>query len=462
MTHAAAHSSTPGARPASRGTSLVLAFASLVLLPAAARAADLCVNQHGGTGCVTTIAAAVAAAAPGDTIRVAPGTYHEDVVLVQSVSLVGADPFTTIIDATALANGVYVDGLDNTGITEVLITGFTIQNANFEGVLVQGAADVTVSGNIVRKNDQSLQASGAACPGLPAFETAEASDCGQGIHLIATTHSTVADNLITGNAGGILITDETNTSHDNVVARNLIRDNQRNAGVTLASHPAYAQPGVPQPNGPVVAFGVYNNSITENELLCNGASGVLIFAASDSERVYANQVTANLITGNSGAGVAIRNGAFVNGSKTNPDVSRNAILGNFIADNGADPSFTSKASTGIAIFGVAPITDLVITQNHIEHESIAITTVNPASLDVHLNSFIGGVAIADPGFPGITNARENWWGCSEGPGNWGCSTIAAGAIVAYDPWLTYPAGPEIAFDYSHHYCHHLDCDHDRW
>jgi hypothetical protein len=72
-----------------------------------AGAATLCVNPGGTGGCYATIAAAVAAANPGDTIQVGPGKYFEDVVIGQPLSLIGADRSNTIIDAT----GKIRDGL---------------------------------------------------------------------------------------------------------------------------------------------------------------------------------------------------------------------------------------------------------------------------------------------------------------------------------------------------------------
>ena len=87
-------------------------------------AATLCVNPGGTGGCFSTITAAVAAASPNDTVKVAAGTYAEDVVIGKALSLVGASRSTTIIDATALSNGVYIDGLDNAGLSNVVVTGF--------------------------------------------------------------------------------------------------------------------------------------------------------------------------------------------------------------------------------------------------------------------------------------------------------------------------------------------------
>jgi pectin methylesterase-like acyl-CoA thioesterase len=53
-------------------------------------ATTLCVNPGGTAGCFSKIKAAVSAASPNDTIKVAPGTYKEDVIIGKSLSLIGA------------------------------------------------------------------------------------------------------------------------------------------------------------------------------------------------------------------------------------------------------------------------------------------------------------------------------------------------------------------------------------
>ncbi|HTJ86053.1 MAG TPA: hypothetical protein VL349_02245 [Terriglobales bacterium] len=106
-------------------------------------------NQRVCLGCSSTIAAAVAAAAPNDTIEIAAGIYKEDVNVGKAISLVGANRNNTIIDATGLANGSYIDGLDSPKLANVTVTGLTVRNANFEGILVTNSSAVTIWGNHV-------------------------------------------------------------------------------------------------------------------------------------------------------------------------------------------------------------------------------------------------------------------------------------------------------------------------
>src|ERR1700753_1929106 len=152
-----------------------------------------CVNPGGRGGCFSTITDAVAATSAGGTITVAPGTYKESVVIGKRLSLIGASSFNTIIDATGLPNGVFIDGFHNPGLSNVVVSGFTLENANFEGALIVNASDVTLKGNHVHDNNKAL--TNGTCPGLPDFEPGEQMDCGEGIHIMGVSYSSIANNV---------------------------------------------------------------------------------------------------------------------------------------------------------------------------------------------------------------------------------------------------------------------------
>src|ERR1039458_2587423 len=114
------------------------------------------VNADPSSGCKATIGAAISAAAANDTVLVSQGMYAESVIIDKPLSLIGVDANKTIINASNLGVGIYVDGIDNPGLANVFISGFTIQNAQFEGILITNASSVTIANNVLMGNDKAL------------------------------------------------------------------------------------------------------------------------------------------------------------------------------------------------------------------------------------------------------------------------------------------------------------------
>ena len=420
---------------------LMAAGATLIAghFPSAA-AATLCVSPGGKGGCYTTIGGAVAAASPGDTIQVAQGTYVEgDIVIGIPLSLIGANSANTIINATGKGNGIYIDGLDNVGLGEVVVTGFTVENANFEGILVTNASAVTISDNSVVGNNVKLDASSATCPGQPPSETNEGFDCGEGIHLSGVVNSTVTENLVENNAGGILLSDDTGGTHDNLISGNIAQNNPYDCGITLASHPL--APGLPSST----PRGVDNNTISGNQSSGNGlavegaGAGVGLFVAGGGLETAGNVVIDNQLTNNGLPGVAFH----LHTPFAGQNLNNNLIAGNSISGNGADTDdAATPGPTGINVFtnaGAAPITGTVIVQNIIKNEQVDIVanTGTGGLVDAHLNNLLGKATGVDNLGTGTVNATVNWWGCSKGPGASGCASVA-GTGVTSTPWLTAP------------------------
>ena len=133
-------------------------------------AGTLCVNPAGSHNCFKSIQTAVNHASAYDLIQVQAGTYNEEVTIGLPVAITGAGA-ASIIDATGLAHGIFVDGFDHPGLKQVTITGLKVENADFEGILVVSASDVTIRDNSVINNDATpgLGFTGAAtgCPGQP-------------------------------------------------------------------------------------------------------------------------------------------------------------------------------------------------------------------------------------------------------------------------------------------------------
>ena len=428
--------------------------------PAAAN--TLCVNPTGSHGCYSTIQMAVNNASPNDVINVAHGTYKEDVLIGKPLSLLGAGADPSVIDATGLAHGIFVDGLDNPGLRDVTVAGFIVKNALYEGILVVSASDVTIRDNRILDNDKipSLMFTGAptGCPDQPGdgiYENDETGDCGGALHLVGTVDSIVSGNSISGNADGILISDETGESRGNLLIHNTLKDNPLECGIVLASHPPMGSIGSPH-------YGVHHNTVAENVSTGNGVqiggAGVGIFSDGIGPgRVSENVIIRNKLTGNGLGGVTLHTHVGPNFGLPADDMDGNMIISNFIAGNLADSFDTATPGrVGININsgeGGTPVRGTIITQNVIRDEDVDIAVNTPAEVDVHLNDLLGGkvgvgnICVYDYTLNGDTNflpaacansavdATQNFWGCRNGPGGNGGCTTTYGSPILFAPWL---------------------------
>lgn len=261
--------------------------------------------------------------------------------------------------------------------------------------------DVTIRDNHIVDNDKSpgLNFTGAltGCPNQPGngiYETDETGDCGGALHLVGTVSSIVSDNLITGNADGVLISDETAESRDNLLIHNVIRNNPLECGIVLASHPPAGQTSPPS----APHHGVNHNTVAENISSDNGVkiggSGAGMFSdGAGRGRVSDNVIIQNKLTNNGLGGVALHTHVGPAFGLPADDMHGNMIIGNFIAGNLADQFDTATPGrVGININsggGGSPVRGTVISQNIIRDEDIDIAVNTPAEVDIHLNDLRG-------------------------------------------------------------------------
>jgi nitrous oxidase accessory protein NosD len=296
-----------------------------------------------------TIGQAVTNASSRNTIVVLPGTYAEMVTVDKQLELRGLG---ATIDATGKNNGILLQG---PGASHSTVTGFTVMNAIGEGILATQVTRVVIQFNTVMHNDL-----GATVPN--SYPECQAmgqvpGDCGEGLHLQATTHSKVVGNDVSNNAGGILVSDDISATHDNYIALNRVTDNKPDCGITIPAH---------NPNG-----GVYDNTITHNFVTGNGEGGVLIAVGVPGAAARNNRVIENYLEGNGFAGVTIH--AHFPGSNLNGNtIDRNLINTNNVT--GDDDAGVTQ-TTGILVFSGDPsvhIKDTSIRQNIIMNNHFGI------------------------------------------------------------------------------------------
>jgi parallel beta-helix repeat protein len=158
--------------------------------------------RHVPTQQYPTIQAAINDANSGDTIQVAKGFYNENVVVNQSVTLIGESPSNTIIDGSGKEKNTVHVIADN-----VRIEGFTIQNG--EGYEPASLSIWQSKGHTIRNNiiEQSYH----------------------GLVIRDTNDSNIVNNVITNTTIGIFFS----SCNGNNVTGNLIEENINGAWITF-------------------------------------------------------------------------------------------------------------------------------------------------------------------------------------------------------------------------------------
>ncbi len=337
-----------------------------------------------------TIQSAVNAARPGSTVVVCKGTYHEQVVITKPLSLEGQ---WATIDQAGVTPTLQVDipGLGEQTIfaavvmlsSDIRFSGFTVTHAQGEGILAAGLggdlSGISINHNAVVHNDLG----GGVPPASTYFQCAAQGqvpgDCGEGVHFVGVAYSQITRNYIADNSGGVLLSDDTGPTHNNLVADNVVTGNASDCGITVPGHNpnALSSTGQRQPS----VAGVYNNVIRRNVVTNNGnkgeGAGVLFANAGPGTAVYDNLVQGNFIAGNELAGVTFHAHTIPPGKFE--DLSGQRVIGNVIGTNnlGGDPldfpaSPKDVVTTGILVFsGGTPVT-VRIAFNHIFNNKIGI------------------------------------------------------------------------------------------
>jgi len=191
-----------------------------------------------------TIQQAIAAAADGDTVLVAPGTYHERIsFLGKAVALVSeAGPEATILDGDGAGVVVVIEDVDQDGAA---LRGFTIRGGASDtagGVRIHGASPV-IEGNRIIGNRACRGAGLSVGAGAPLIQDNLIADnlqafcsggSGGGIDLLGSAGTQIVGNRITGNvhgsAGGGIAINGTVSAATITIRGNVIQGNRAPQG----------------------------------------------------------------------------------------------------------------------------------------------------------------------------------------------------------------------------------------
>ncbi len=374
---------------------IVAAFAAISTIgETAAQAATLWVRGSDltptppGTDCVNagymTISAAVAAASPGDTIRVCAGLYIEQVTIDRTLTLLGAQA-----------------GVD--ARTRPFVS------AN-ESIINHPCGPVQIEANKVVLNGFTVQGSTLPDPCfLSGIWTNPGFSGTDGGHQIL-------NNIVQNNISGIEL--DSTCVYATLVQFNLIQNN--------------SNPGPGSGNGIQTNFSLCRASIDHNKFSGDTSTSVLVVAPSSNLFVTNNElvaptpesiallnVTTATISGNVSTGSTSDGTVHLFGGDSLVMVTNNTLLNGTRAIVVDNPFST---------FGVVANADITAHQNCIQGNSVAGMEVD---------------SLAYPMTPPL-NAENNWWGSPSGPSNpnnppgLGDRVIDPDNNVDFTPWLTSP------------------------
>ena len=334
-----------------------------------------------------TISAAVAAASPGDVIKVCPGLYAEQVQINKTLTLLGAKA-----------------GVDARTRPPPLPT--------VESIIDHPCGPVQIEANNVVLDGFTVQ--GSILPD-PCFLAGIWSNPGftgtQGGH-------TILNNIVQNNISGIEL--DSDCTFPTLVQFNLIQNNDN--------------PGPGSGNAIQTNFGLCKATVDNNKFSGHTNSSMLVVAPSSNLHVTNNELvggtpegiallntSTSSITGNVSIGSTNSFGTIdLFGGNSSVTIQGNSLLNGVRAIVVENP-FSS--------FGVLPNSDITAHQNCIKGNSVA-------GMEVDLFAY--------PTTPQL-NAENNWWGMPSGPmefprntGGTGDKIIDPDQNVDFDPWLTSP------------------------
>ena len=189
----------------------------------------------------------------GDTIFVYNGTYHENIVVNKTISLIGEEKDITVIDGGSVSDSVTVKVIAE----NVVLRGFTTKVSGFPSIniLVNETANIVIANNNIIGGGPFIG----------------------GVKVCESTNVTLTENNIRGSGFGFVIS---------------------NSSYIFVSRNNIAPPGEAYVSTGIGILRSFYNVLTDNNLL-NVNTGIVLSESSN------NTITDNYITGIQGTGIRI-------------------------------------------------------------------------------------------------------------------------------------------------------------
>ena len=203
----------------------------------------------------------------GHVLRVDDGTYTERVSINKSVSLIGENPETTVIDGGVEGGAVVMITVDN-----VTVSGFAIRSiTHYEsatpsyGVTIEEVGHCNVSGNWITYNDYGVELDSSP---NNIFSGNNITSNDAAMHIVSSKSNVIIGNSIVTNGIGIWLSD---CSYNNLTG-NDIADNVQGIWLSSSSSNTVTENNIAESSkiGLELSGGSLNNTITNNTFVKDG------------------------------------------------------------------------------------------------------------------------------------------------------------------------------------------------